>query len=108
MGTPKVYRRFEIDDYANEFVITEIQPTTQHPINWCGPVGWETAWASATSQAVQPIVVKLLDGTVNTHVALNEFNPIAFEHAASSGYVAYGHSMSDGYYAPIEFEQFVA
>jgi hypothetical protein len=108
MGTPKMYRRFEINDYSDEFVITEIQPTAQHPINWCGPVQWETAWAWATSQAVQPIVVKRLDGTVHTHVALNEFNMDSFEQAAYHGYVAYGYSMSDGGYYPIEREQFVA
>jgi hypothetical protein len=102
-----MYRRFEINDYSNEFKITEIAPTSQHPMNWSGPVQRETAWAAATSQAVQPIVIKLLDGTVQEHVALNVFDLAAFEEAAYRGYVAYGYSMSDGGYYPIEREQWI-
>lgn len=106
MGTT-TYRRFDVNDRENEFVITELEPTTRHPINWTGPVTRETAWKMATAQAVQPIVIKLLDGTVQTHAALNEFDLHNFELFAYLGYVGYGCSMTDGAYHPISQAQYV-
>lgn len=103
-----VYRTF--DAYADTengvFTITEKGTRTDHPMNWlCGSGTTDRdAWAMARSGAL-PVVITMLDGTVKNVGVV--FDAATFERAAYDGYVSYGYSMTDGYYAPIKFDAWV-
>jgi hypothetical protein len=110
-----LYRRFEVAHMASECRIIEHQPSEVHPMNWGFARAMdgrhypahsrEAAWASARSQD-KPVVVECLgEEPMNLGVV---FDVEAFERAAYGGYVSYGHSMSDGYYAPLSFESWAA
>lgn len=107
-ATATTYRTF--DAYADTengvFVINETGTRTDHPMNWLCGTGEtrESAWITARSTAL-PVVVTLLDGTSKNLGVV--FDAATFERAAYSGYVGYGYSMTDGYYAPIKFESWV-
>jgi hypothetical protein len=104
----KIYRTFTaFADTANGvFVINETGTCDTHPMyGLCTDGVTDTAaWNMARSTAL-PLVVTMLDGrTANFGVV---FEAKEFERAAYSGYVSYGLSMSDGYYAPITFDAWV-
>lgn len=115
--TPKtVYRRFVTKTTGEHFVITEIAGTERHPMNWGGSCekidgqyvslsSHEGAWQAACSQHL-PVHFVGLDGAVRDLGVC--FSPEQFERRAYSGYVGYGLSMTDGYYAPVTFEHWVA
>lgn len=65
----------------------------------------EAVWELARSQD-KPVIVKLLDGR-NLKLGVR-FNPRSFERTLYAGYVGYGVSTSDGYYAPIDEKTWVA
>jgi hypothetical protein len=106
MNTNRTYRSFTIEQDETSFVIREKEGLTTHPMNWLLRDGTsrEGAWIAAQSQA-KPVTVILLDGSIKELGVV--FNPVEFEKACYRGYVSYGHSMSDGYYAPIRFESWV-
>jgi hypothetical protein len=103
----KTYRQFQTSTSAEQFIIREIGTTTRHPMNWCGETTREGAWAAATAQSVREIAVLATGQPVRTYNATEVFNPANFERAAYSGYVGYGLSMTDGYYAPISSEAWI-
>lgn len=99
------HRRFEVTTGPDAFLITEVEPTTKHPMNWIdGAATVEGAWERAQSQHL-PVFVETLEGGMKELGA--GFNPQAFERAVYSGYVGYGYSMTDGHYAPLDFEAWV-
>jgi hypothetical protein len=100
------YRCFKVTETDEQVTITEIEPKNLHPMNWSGlgESSREGAWAFATARG-KAITFVSRDG-IRTELG-PVFDPRAFERAAYQGYVAYGYSMSDGYYAPIEFEAWV-
>lgn len=107
--TASSYRRFTTDlrviGSERTFVITEIESTTRHPMNWTdGSMTRESAWERAQAQIHHTIVVNL-DGDMKDLGGV--FSPAVFEQAAYRGYTGYGRSMTDGYYAPICFENWV-
>lgn len=104
--------RAEVSQDGTRFEITKVGTTTKAPINWTG-LGGETtregAWKRAQSQH-RPVVFCDATAEADTNDLMElgvVFDPRAFEQAVYQGYVAYGHSMSDGYYAPIQFESWV-
>jgi hypothetical protein len=106
MANTTTYRCFSITETAELFTITEIAPTTSHPMNWNG---WseatrENAWAFAQARGKHTVFVGQ-DGSVKDCGV--PFSPQQFEQAAYRGHVAYGCSMTDGYYAPESFETWV-
>lgn len=111
-ATETVYRRFttkvvESPDSPTGklFLITEVESTTKHPLNW---IGVEVSAEGAHHQAKRqdnPVRVLHLSGRVQDLGIV--FDPRDFEQAAHSDYVCYGISMTDGYYAPIKFEDWV-
>lgn len=108
MDAKTLYRRFkvEVHEDGRSFDITELEPTDKHPMNWIDlTTTREGAWEAARAQDL-PVVVRMLDGTTRALGVV--FDPEAFERACYRGYVSYGHSMSDGYYAPLKFDSWVA
>lgn len=117
VGRPKVflawdrvckieYRCFAVTETGEQTVITEVEPKNSHPLNWMGSseMSRESAWAYASARGVQTVFV---DREGYRHNLGEVFSPKAFENAAYQGYVSYGHSMTDGYYAPIQFDAWV-
>lgn len=105
------FRRFDIQEDGRYLVIQELEPTDKHPMNWIDLKHTrESAWAVAQSQTKPVIVRAIQDGTPNAAGFVDlgvVFSPEAFERACYWGYVSYGHSMSDGYYAPIQLDSWV-
>lgn len=111
-----MYRRFTTSVDPKHFVITEREPTDRHPMNWgleegsdfygriLFPTSREGAWDRAREQEL-PVLVVLLSGEIKSLGVV--FDCDVFERACYRGYVSYGYSMSDGYYAPIRFESWV-
>jgi len=100
------YRCFIVEETTDLVTITEVEPRNSHPMNWSGSreTTREGAWAFAQARGKNTVFV----GRDGSRKELGRvFDPRAFERAAYHGYVAYGHSMSDGYYAPIDFEAWV-
>lgn len=62
------------------------------------------AWHLARQQSLPVRLVRAGEPTRDLGVV---FHPGLFEHRVYSGYVGYGYSMTDGYYAPISFEAWV-
>lgn len=62
------------------------------------------AWHLARQQSLPVRFVRAGEATRDLGVV---FHPGLFEHRVYSGYVGYGLSMTDGYYAPISFEAWV-
>lgn len=107
--TATTYRRFTADRRViggeKTMVITEIEGTTRHPMNWSdGSLSREGAWKRAQSQIHHTIVLTADGNQVDLGCV---FVPEAFERAVYSGYISYGLSMTDGHYAPIDFESWV-
>lgn len=101
----RAYRRFESTYTAERFVITEIAPTYKHPMNWIdGKQTAQGAWFDARSRAVPVTIVTLTGGVQEVGVV---FDPQCFERAVYQGYVSHGQSMTDGWYVPLTFEQWV-
>ncbi len=100
------HRCFKVSETEDAFVITEVEPRNNHPMNWSCTDGTsrEGAWATARAQG-KPVTV--VDREGNRKDLGRVFSPRVFEEFAYSGYVGYGRSMSDGYYAPIGFESWV-
>ncbi|MFI6909761.1 hypothetical protein ACIBKY_51460 [Nonomuraea sp. NPDC050394] len=102
------YQRYTAAHTGTRFVITEIEPTNRDPKSWWMESPYALTYEAALTQAAtqdQPVRVHHRDGI--TELLGDLFEPAAFEQAAYSGYVAYGLSMSDGYYAPISFDAWV-
>lgn len=99
------YRRFIAGVQDGEFIIAEQSPTKAHPINWMGAeVTRENAWDAAQAQGC-PVV--FVDRSGNRMNLGDCWSRNAFEFAMYCGYVSYGRSMADGYYAPLSFENWV-
>lgn len=100
------YRAFTTHVEDGVMVITEIEPKNSHPMNWSGMGEYsrEAAWARAGARGLQTVFV---DREGNRRELGMVFDPRAFERAAYQGYVGYGCSMTDGYYAPEKFESWV-
>lgn len=99
-------RRFNtyLDIPGNKFII-EFVDTTDNANFMSHYSTADTAWQRARSQA-RPVVI--LGNEKETIMELGVvFDPEAFERSAYSGYVGYGLSMTDGYYAPEPFEAWV-
>lgn len=64
----------------------------------------ESAWQAARQQTL-PVFFVGIDG--NAKALGTVFHPAVFERRVYSGYVGYGLSMTDGYYAPIKFDAWV-
>jgi hypothetical protein len=113
--TAPVYGQYraEVSQDGRRFEVTKIGTTTRHPMNWSA-IGGETsrngAWQAARQQHLPVVYCDASTGAeTNELMEFGEvFDPRAFEQAAYSGYVAYGHSMSDGLYYPLQFESWVA
>lgn len=112
MTTTTTYGQYrtEVSEDGTRFEITRVGTTTKHPMNWIdGCSSREGAWASARSQH-RPVVYCDATATADTHKVMElgvVFDPQTFETRVYDGYVGYGYSMSDGYYAPIQFESWV-
>lgn len=105
--TKNEHRCFGYTEDEETFVITEVEPRNDHPMNWIGSgyTSREGVWALAGARGLETIFISR-DGNVQDLGVV--FSPKAFEHAAYQGYVGYGQSMSDGYYAPIDFDAWVS
>jgi hypothetical protein len=104
-------RAFTVATVDGTFVITEVAPVEHSTMIGAfsakAPYGHHTrdaAWTAAKRQAL-PVVAVLADGSARDLGVV--FDPDAFEQAAYQGYVSYGFSMTDGYYAPSTFDSFV-
>ena len=95
------------------FVIEQIgrgnvDPMTGRPTA-IGPAGRgfsrEVAWGEARVQHL-PVEVCYLDGNCKALGVV--FRPDLYERAAYQGYVSAGFAMTDGHYAPVKFETWVA
>ena len=64
----------------------------------------DAAWQLARQQSLPVRFVRYGEATREFGVV---FHPGLFEHRVYSGYIAYGCSMTDGYYAPVGFESWV-
>lgn len=99
------YFSFSVED--NEFVIRE--RTSAFEFGGKDKRGYsaydkKTAWSAARSQTLPVRVIKLDGSEQMIGIA---FDPRSFERIAYSGYVSHGVSTTDGYYAPLKFEQWV-
>ena len=102
----RLTRQFKITEGTDQFSIREVEPTNLVSLDYRDKtVSREGAWQAASIQ-LQPVVFFGLDGDVR-HLGV-VFNPERFEKAAYEGYVSAGYMMTDGYYAPIAFERWVA
>lgn len=102
----RLTRQFKITEGTDQFSIREVEPTNLVSLDYRDKtVSREGAWQAASIQ-LQPVVFFGLDGDVR-HLGV-VFNPERFEKAAYEGYVSAGYMMTDGYYAPIAFEHWVA
>lgn len=100
------YRCFRVVDLEYVIEITEVEPKNSHPMNWMviGEMSREGAWAYAGARGKQVVFVS----REGERKELGQhFSPKDFERAAYSGYVGYGQSMTDGFYAPEKFESWV-
>lgn len=109
MSDTTLHRRFSAEADGETFVITEFTPAPGNPISWCpwdfpgeGRYSHQDAWHVARQQH-RPVIVRLLDGTTKKLGVV--FNPHHFERAAYSGYVSAGFAMTDGFFAPEDFDQ---
>jgi hypothetical protein len=100
----------EVSADGSRYEITKVGYTAKHPINWIdGLKDRASAWAWARCQDL-PVVYCDATDLADTNAIMElgvVFDPQEFEKVAYSGYVGYGFSMSDGYYAPIQFESWV-
>lgn len=101
------YTAYRITTTDTEFQVKVAGHHTRHPMNWfTTDEGYAVENVrQLAAQQVLPVVFIDEDGTRHEHGV--QFTPEAFERAAYSGYVAYGCSMTDGYYAPEAFEAWV-
>lgn len=100
------YRCFQIVELEYVVEITEVEPKNLHPMNWTGlrESTREGAWAYAGARGKQVVFIS----REGERKELGQhFSPKNFERAVHAGYVAYGHSMSDGFYAPEKFDSWV-
>jgi hypothetical protein len=100
------HRAFRVAEDENTVTITEVEPKNSHPMNWAGmsETTREGAWDFARARGLRTVFVSR-DGIAQELGQV--FSPKTFERAAYWGYVGYGRSMTDGYYAPIDFDAWV-
>lgn len=101
-------RLFATKVVGDTFVIQLVGHTRQFICNWMffdGRTSAEGAWARAR---VQILPVRVLYGNGGSADLGLVFDPRVFEQTAYQGYVSAGFAMSDGYYAPIRFDSWVA
>jgi hypothetical protein len=98
------YRCFTVETTEDVTTIAEIEPRNDHPMNWSGLYSRENAWVVAGIYGLPTVFVGRDGSTKDLGVV---FNPAAYERAAYGGYVGYGLSMTDGHYAPIDFDAWV-
>jgi len=96
-----------VENTNNEFQVRVAGRFDIHPINWSPFDEGYNVVAIQYQAAIQPLPVVFLDEDGTRHEHGVQFSPAAFERAAYGGYVAYGISMTDGHYAPIDFEAWV-
>jgi hypothetical protein len=102
----RLTRQFKITEGSDQFSIREVAPTNLVSLDYRDQtVSREGAWQAASVQ-LAPVVFFGLDDTVR-HLGV-VFNPERYERAAYQGYVAAGYVMTDGYYAPLQFETWLA
>lgn len=100
------YRCFKVTETTESVLIAEVEPKNSHWMNWMGfgEMSREGAWSYAGARGKQTFF-KSREGQVQDLGKV--FSPKSFERAAYAGYASYGHSMSDGYYAPEKFDSWV-
>jgi len=102
----RLTRQFKITAGLDQFSIREVEPSNLVSLDHRDKtVSREGAWQAASIQ-LAPVVFFGLDGDVK-HIG-QTFNPERYEKAAYDGYVSAGFMMTDGYYAPVSFESWVA
>lgn len=109
MSAQTTHRRFQITVFADEFLITEVEPSSAHPFysgssDWWGHSTRDGAWMRARAQD-RPVRFVPLNGPEVTYGVV--FDVEAFERSCYRGYVSYGQSMTDGWYMPLTFEAWV-
>lgn len=100
------HRAFTAKVVEGVMVITEVAPKNSHPMNWSGLSEYsrEGAWAYAQCMGLETVFVSR-EGERKELGRV--FDPRSFEQAAYGGYVGYGQSMTDGFYAPEKFDSWV-
>lgn len=99
------HRCFTAIEADGVMTITEVEPRNDHPMNWMsGHTSREGAWAIAGARGLKTVFVGRDGSSKDLGVV---FSPKAFERAVYGGYVSYGLSMTDGHYAPIDFDAWV-
>lgn len=92
-------RHFKITEGPEALLITQVEEES------VGTYSDRAAWAHARSQG-RPVFVETFDGGMQEFGVV--FDIEKFENAAYQGYVAYGFSMSDGIYYPIDRKTWIA
>lgn len=101
-------RLFATQTVGETFVIQLVGHTRLYKLNWMffdGRMSDSAAWARAR---VQTLPARVLYGNGGSTDLGLVFDPRIFEQTAYQGYVSAGFAMSDGYYAPIRFDSWVA
>ncbi|MEU4511673.1 hypothetical protein AB0G05_19455 [Nonomuraea wenchangensis] len=93
--------RFTLTVGAGQFVMDEITADPRDHVYYTEQAALDLAAAQH-----RPVTRVHLDGT-REHLGVM-FDPDKFERAAYRGYVSHGVSMTDGHYAPLPFEAWVA
>ena len=101
------YAAYRVTVTNTEFQVKVTGRHTSHPMNWSVFTEGHSLEGVKQQAATQvlPVVFIEQDGTRHEHGV--QFSSEAFERAMYRGYVAYGRSMTDGYYAPMDFETWV-
>lgn len=92
---------------SNEFRVTVAGRFDTQPSAWSPYTEGYNLAAIRYQASIQPRPVVFLDEDNNRHEHGIQFSAAAFERAAYGGYIAYNLSMTDGHYAPIDFEAWV-
>lgn len=106
MNATVSYTAYQVTITDSEFQVKVAGRHTSHPMNWMSLDGYSIDRVKqAAAIQLLPVVFIDEDGTRHEHGV--QFSAEAFERAAYRGYVSYGISMTDGYYAPISFDVWV-
>ena len=92
-------REFRTQVINGKFVITEVSDGKWNNITR------ELAWQRARAQA-NPVTFVALDGTERDFGDV--FDTLAWERAMYTGHIGYQTSMTDGHYAPEDFDRWVS
>jgi len=104
MTTHTAYK-FTVSD--TEFQVKVAGRHERHPLNWSSYEEGYSLEGVRYQAAIQHLPVVFIDEDGTRHGHGVQFTAGAFERAAYRGYIAYGVSMTDGHYAPVDFEAWV-